>query len=146
MGISQTSVDLAQYKLDIGVGAKPDVLQSKVDLNAQKAAQLEQQKLIAQLKEELNQALNVPLGFSYEVSDSIPLNTGLSLGEIQEVAASNNPALLLARKNIDIAAITLRERRAERFPVVSFNSAYNFNRNKNEAVINSFSTLFNRTK
>ena len=59
MSISQTRVDLSQRKLDIGVGAKPDVLQSKVDLNAQKAAQLRQLTLIEQLKETFNQAMNV---------------------------------------------------------------------------------------
>lgn len=146
MSINEERVKLAQYKLDIGVGAKPDVLQSKVDLNAQKAAQLEQQKLIAQLREQLNQVMNVGFNTSYEVSDSIPLNTSLSLGEILSTAESNNPSLLIAKKNIDIAGLVLKERRAERFPTVSFNSAYNFNRNKNQAVINSFSTLFNRTK
>ena len=146
MSINEERVKLAQYKLDIGVGAKPDVLQSKVDLNAQRAAQLEQQKLIAQLKEELNQAMNVTQGTGYEVSDSIPLNTALSLGEIQDYALTNNPFLQLTQKNIDIANLTLRERRAERFPTVSFNSAYNFSRTQNQAVINSFSTLFNRNK
>jgi len=54
--------------------------------------------------------------------------------------------LLIARKNIDIAGLTLKERRAERFPTLSFNSAYSFSRTNNKAVINSFSTLFNRTK
>jgi outer membrane protein TolC len=58
----------------------------------------------------------------------------------------NNPALKLAKKNIDIANLTLKERRAERFPTVSFNSAYNFNRTQNQAVINNFSTLFNRAR
>jgi outer membrane protein TolC len=34
--LNDERVRLAQYKLDIGTGAKPDLLQSKVDLNAQK--------------------------------------------------------------------------------------------------------------
>jgi outer membrane protein TolC len=59
---------------------------------------------------------------------------------------SNNPSLLIATKNIDIAGLTLKERKAERFPTVSFNSAYNFNRTNNQKVINSFSTLFNRNR
>lgn len=146
MSISQERVKLAQYKLDIGLGAKPDVLQGKVDVNAQKAAQLEQQTLIAQLKEQLNQVMNVQQSTLYDVSDSIPINTGLSLGDIQNNIDNSNPALLIAKKNIDIAGFTLKERKAERFPTVSFNSAYNFNRTSNQAVINSFSTLFNRTK
>jgi outer membrane protein len=146
MALNEERVKLAQYKLDIGVGAKPDVLQSKVDLNAQKAAKLDQEALIEQLKEQLNQVMNITGPSNYQVSDSIPLNTRLSLGEIQSGIESNNPALLIAKKNIDIAGITLRERKAERFPTLSFNSAYNINRNRNQAVINSFSTLFNRNR
>lgn len=146
MLLSEERVKLAQYRLDIGVGTKPDVLQGKVDLNAQKAARLKQQTLIEQLKEELNQTMNVKPASGYDVSDSIPLNTGIALGDIQNSIEAGNPSLLMAKKNIDIAGLTLKERKAERFPVVSFNSAYNFNRNKNQTVINTFSTLFNRTK
>jgi outer membrane protein TolC len=57
-----------------------------------------------------------------------------------------NPTLKIAQKNIDIAHLTLKERKAERWPIVSFNSAYNFNRVENQAVINNFSTLFNRNQ
>ncbi len=146
MALSQERVKLAQYKLDIGVGTKPDVLQGKVDLNAQKAAQIQQQTLIAKLKEELNQLMSVQQSTLYDVSDSIPINTLLSMGEIQGSMEANNPALLIAKKNIDIAGLTLKERKAERFPTVSFNSAYNFSRTNNQAVINSFSTLFNQSK
>ncbi|HEV7782215.1 MAG TPA: TolC family protein, partial [Chitinophagaceae bacterium] len=146
MALSQERVKLAQYKLDIGVGTKPDVLQGKVDLNAQRAAQIQQQTLIAKLKEDLNQLMNVKQSTLYDVTDSIPINTLLSMGDIQSTMEANNPALLIAKKNIDIAGLVLKERKADRFPTVSFNSAYNFNRTNNQAVINSFSTLFNRTK
>ncbi|HJW31100.1 MAG TPA: TolC family protein, partial [Saprospiraceae bacterium] len=37
MSISQTRVDLARRKLEIGMGAKPELLQSQVDLNGQKS-------------------------------------------------------------------------------------------------------------
>jgi outer membrane protein len=144
--LSQERVKLAQYKLDIGVGAKPDVLQSKVDNNAQKALKLEQVTIIAQLKEQLNQAMNVKDAPPYEVSDSIPLNTQLSLGELQNGLEKSNPGLLITRKNIDIANLTLKERKAERWPTVSFNSVYNFTRTNNQTVINPFSPLFNQSK
>ena len=134
MALSQERVKLAQYKLDIGVGTKPDVLQGKLDLNAQKAAQLLQQTLIAKLKEDLNQLMNVQQSTIYEVSDTIPINTRLSLGDIQSSVENNNPALLIAKKNIDIAGLTLKERKAERLPTLSFNSTYNFNRTTNHLI------------
>jgi outer membrane protein TolC len=142
--LSGERAKLAKYKLDIGVGAKPDVLQSKVDLNAQKAAQLLQQTLIAQLKEQLNQSMNVNQAASYEVSDSIPLNMQVALGDIQGNIESSNPSLLIAKKNIDIAGFTLKERKAERFPVISFNSGYSYGRNNNKATVNPFQPLYSR--
>ncbi|MGN6295043.1 MAG: TolC family protein [Chitinophagaceae bacterium] len=145
IALNEERVRLSQYKLDIGTGAKPDVLQSKVDLNAQKSMKLEQLTLIDQLKDQLNQAMNTKLGTVFEVSDSIPLNTGLSLGDIQLDIEKSNPSLLIAQKNINIAELTLKERKAERWPTVSLNSAYNYSRTNNQTVINPFSTLFNQS-
>lgn len=146
MSISQTRVDLSQRKLDIGVGAKPDVLQSKVDLNAQKAAQLRQLTLIQQLKETLNQTMNVAPNSAYEVLDTIPINTNMSLGEIQNGIENTNTTLQFQKKNIEIANLTVRERKAERFPIVAFNSAYNINRTNNDVTLNPALPLFNRNR
>ena len=146
MSISQTRVDLSQRKLDIGVGAKPDVLQSKVDLNAQKAAQLRQLTLIQQLKETLNQTMNVAPNSAYEVVDSIPINTQLVLGDIQNNIENTNTTLQLLRKSVDIANYTVKERKAERFPIVSFNSAYNLNRTNNDIALNPALPIFNRNR
>lgn len=146
MSLSLERVKVAQYKLDIGAGAKPDVLQSKVDNNAQKALQLDQQATIAQLKEQLNQAMNIRDAAPYDVADSIPLNMNLALGDIQNSIVLTNPTIQILKKNIDIAGLTLKERKAERWPTVSFNSVYNFTRTNNQSVINPFSPLFNQSK
>jgi outer membrane protein TolC len=152
ISINEERVKLAEYKLDIGVGAKPDVLQSKVDLNAQKALKLEQMTAIEQQKEILNQLLNAKMSAAdspsafYEVSDSIPINTELSLGEIQQGIESTNPLLLLNKKNLDIARLTLKEHLADRYPTVGFSSNYNFTKADNKAVVNPFQPLFSRNK
>lgn len=136
---------LAQYKLDIGSGAKPDVLQSKVDLNEQKALKMQQQTYIAQLKQQLIQAMNSKIQeHEFEIPDTIPLNANIALGEIQNEIENSNPALLLARSNIDIANYTLKESKADLWPTISFGSAYNYSRTNNKKVLNNFSTLFNR--
>jgi outer membrane protein len=144
MSIDSERVRLAQYRLDIGVGTKPDLLQSKIDLNAQKSAQLQQQALIEQLKEQLNQAMSLPQFTDYDVSDTITINTTISLGDVLANAEKNNPTLQINKKSIDIARLTLKEQKALLLPTVSLNSAYNFNRTKNPKVIDPFSTLFNQ--
>jgi outer membrane protein len=145
MSIDSERVRLARYRLDIGVGIKPDLLQSQIDLNAQKALELQQFALIGQLKEQLNQAMGVAPFTMYDVMDSIPFNPNLVLGDLMSTAEKNNTQVQIAKKSIDIAKLIVKERRAELFPTVSFNSNYNFLRNQNQKVINSFSTLFNQT-
>ena len=146
MSISQTRVDLSQRRLEIGVGIKPDVLQSQVDLNAQKAARLNQITLIDQLKSVLNQSMNVAEQTNYEVSDSIPINTGLSLGEIRDNITESNTLLQILKKNIDLANLDLKDRKAERFPIVSFNSAFNINRTNNDIAVNPALPLYSRNR
>lgn len=151
MSISQTRVDLSQRKLEIGVGTRPDVLQSQVDLNAQKAAQLQQITFIRQLKETLNHLLfpavtgqTTPVTTDYEVSDSIPINFLIQLDEIRAQVDDNNPLLEIAQKNIEIAGLTLKEYKADRFPVIQFNSAYNFSRTNNDVTLNPALPFYNR--
>jgi len=144
MSLDSERVRLAQYRLDVGVGVKPELLQSKIDLNAQISGQLLQLAVIEQMKEQLNQAMGVPQFTAYDVVDTITINHNISLGEVLNVAEKDNPSLLVAKKNIDIAGYVVRERKADLYPIISFNSAYNFNRTTNQAVLNSFSTLFNQ--
>lgn len=144
MGINEELVKQAEKKLSVGLGAKPDLLQARLDLNAQKAARLKQLTNMAQLKEQLNQLIVFAPGTDYEVADTIIFDNNLSAGEIFSTAEKNNPSLQAAKQNITIANLVLKERRAERFPTVTLNSAYNFSKTNNNTAVNNFTTLFNR--
>ena len=144
LAINTERVKLAEYKLSIGSGTKPDVLQSKVDLNATKAAQLQQQNNIVLLKEQLNTLMGVTSGRRYDVADSIPFADRILLQEVQQSIATTNPLLLLTNKQIDIARLQLREAKADRWPQLNLTSNYNFNRVDNIAVVNPFQPLFSR--
>jgi outer membrane protein len=143
--LSQERLTLAQYKFDVGTGARPDILQARIDLNAQRSQRLTQQTNINKTKELLNQLLVLPVGNDFVVSDSvITYNATLSLDSLQGTLTTSNPDLLIAQQNLVIAETDLKLRRAERYPVLDFNSAYNFNRTDNKDVINPFQPLFNR--
>lgn len=145
MRLSEERLKLAQYKFDVGTGAKPDLLQAQIDLNGQRSAALTQQTTIIKIKEQLNQLLVLPLETDFLVADTtIEYNDTLTLDAVRTGINATNPELLIAQKNIEIANLDLRVRRAERFPVLQFNSAYNFNRSNNVTVINPFQPLFNR--
>jgi outer membrane protein TolC len=144
MSINEERVKVAEKKLSVGLGAKPELLQGKVDLNAQKAARLKQQTVIDQLIEQLNQLMNVEINTRYEVADTITFSSDIILGDLLASVEATNPQLLLIKKNIDIGYLTLKERKAERYPVVNFNSAYNYSKTDNKAVVNPFTPLFSR--
>lgn len=146
MSLNEERVEQAEKKLKVGLGAKPEMLQAKVDLNAQRAAKLRQQTLIQQLKEQLNLLMVTSRDAIYEVEDSIPFKNNLMVTEILEAAEKNNPLLQVTQQNIKIAELTLKENKADRFPIVSFNSAYNFSRTNNQVVVNNFTPLFNRNR
>lgn len=145
--INEERVALAEKKISVGLGSKPELLQAKVDLNAQKAARLLQETLIAQLREQLNLLTGMPLTAEYEVADSIPINLSIEYNNIANEFEKTNPGLIASRKTIDVARIALQERKAERFPIIQFNSAYNFGRTSNASVVNpEFQPIFSLNK
>ena len=146
MNINAERVKLADRKLAVGLGTKQELLQAQIDLNAQKSQQLNQQTAIEQLKQNLNALMAVDVKANYDVLDTIPINTTITLEEVINSATGSNPSLLIARKNIDIAKLLLKEARADFFPTVQFNSSYNFNRNNNNAVVNPASPLFSQNR
>ena len=146
MTISSERVTLADKKLSVGLGTRQELLQAQLDLNAQRAARIRQLTSIDQLKQLLNQLMAVDPKTYYDVLDSIPINMNMTLEEALAAAQVNNPSILIARKNIDIANLTLKEYKGDFFPTVSFNSAYNFTRLNNSTVVNPASPLFSQNK
>lgn len=143
ISINEERVKLADKKISVGLGSKPELLQARVDLNAQRAARMLQETLIAQLREQLNQLMALPMETFYDVSDSIPLNLGLDYAQVSADLEKTNPGLLASQKTIDIAKIALKERKSELFPILRFNSAYNFGRLNNASVVNpEFQPIF----
>lgn len=144
MSINEERVKLSEKKLSVGLGAKPELLQAKVDLNAQRAARLKQQTLIDQLKEQLNLIMNIPSTVGYEVYDSIVINNRILLQDLISGLENTSPSLLITKKNIDISQLILKERKADLYPIVALNSNYNYSKTDNQAVVNPFTPLYSR--
>lgn len=144
MGVSEERVRLADRKLQVGTGAKPELLQAKVDLNSQRTSVIEQETIIQQLKDQLNGLLSMQLPPVYEVSDSIIIDLTLKQEDISTNIENTNFSLLSVKKDVDIASLALRERRGERYPFLNFTAAYDYSRTENAVAINSYTPLFDR--
>lgn len=144
MGINEERITQADKKISTGLGAKPELLQARLDLNAQKAARTTQISLIEKLKEDLNLLMAVKPGTTYTVSDSIPINKALVVEEIMNTAQTGNPQIRVAQTQLNIAKLSLKEQKAGRYPIIGLTSAYNFSKLRNHTAINPFTTLFNQ--
>jgi outer membrane protein len=145
MSVSQVRVQLAERRLDVGIGARPELLQAKVDYNAQRTQVLQQEALILQLKDRLNALVGLQLPPTYDVSDTIILNLNLRQEELASSIENTNFGLQSSRSEIGISNLSLRERRAELLPFFNFNASYNYSRTDNTRLINPFAALYNQT-
>ena len=146
MTISSERVTLAERKLSVGLGTKQELLQAQLDLNAQRASRIRELTSIEQLKQLLNQLMSVDPTTSYDVLDTIPINMNMTLEDVLNTAQMSNPSLLVAKKNIDIANLTLKEFKGDFFPTISFNSAYTFAKQNNSTVVNPAQALFSQNR
>lgn len=141
MSVNEERVRLADRKLSVGAGIKPELLQAKLDLNAQRTQIIIQQAAIEQLKNQLNVLVGMNLPATYEVSDSIIIDLELTKEEILDNVESANFQLQALRQDLSISNLLLRERRAEYLPTLSLNSAYNYSFTDNVTLINPFQAL-----
>lgn len=146
MAVNEERVKLAERKLQVGSGGKPELLQAKVDLNAQRTAVLVQESLIQQLKDQLNGALAMSLPDVYDVTDTIPIDLTLTEEEIIQGIEQTNPALLASKKNIDVANLVMKENRRSRSPILNFTSSYNYGQTENELQVSPISQKFTKNQ
>jgi outer membrane protein len=145
MAVSEERVKLAERKLQVGTGAKPELLQAKVDYNAQRTQALQQKALIEQLKEQLNAMVGRQLPNEFEVADSIVINMGLQREELMQNLDNSNYSLAAARKAMEVSRLSYRERKAELSPVLNFNAAYTRQQTENTKLINPFAPINSQT-
>lgn len=146
MAVSEERVKLAERKLQVGTGSKPELLQAKVDLNAQRTAILAQETLIQQLKDQLNGALAMSLPDVYDISDTIPIDLGLTEEAIMNGIEGTNQALLAQKKTIDVAEMVLKENRRSRSPILNLTSSYNYGQTENELQTSPVSQKYSKNQ
>lgn len=144
MSVSEERVKLAQRKLDVGTGIKPELLQARVDFNAQRTQVIQQESIIIQLKEQLNALVGLQLPEVYDVADTILINLDLQPEQITQNVENTNFGLRAARENIHVANLFHRERRAEYLPFLNFNAAYNYGKTDNLRLINPFAAVYSQ--
>jgi outer membrane protein TolC len=133
ISVTEERVKIADKKLQVGSGSKTELLQAKIDLNMLYSQLFTQQILLYDSKTTLNQLMVRPVDTEFDVQDSIPLGQMLDLAGIRKDALEHNNALQFEERNIQIQKFLRREVNAQRFPIISLNTSYNFSRQQSQA-------------
>ena len=130
--ISRLRLTNSKNRYSIGRAAKLEVLAATVDLNTDTTNLLRQLNLYRGTKIRLNELLARDVSTEFIVSDTIIIQNKLLLKNLQTEATQQNPALQLALINKRIAELNLKQVKALRYPTVSLNTGYNFNKSTSE--------------
>jgi len=141
IGLYRDRNNLAERRLEIGTGAKYEVLQAQVDLNEQYSILLLLQNSVALAKTSLNNLIGKIPDTTYHVVDTIVVNKLPAMDDAQNKIDKQNPDILLANSDLTVLFDTRKEVNSARLPVGTLNGFYNFARNRNGAGF----TLFNQT-
>ncbi len=131
--LSRERLHIAETRFNVGSGAKTDMLQASIDLNAQLVAL---QNLYLQVKN--NKAVLNTLLKRDPATPIAPTDTSFSiqlvtLADYKQRIDSQNYQMLLAQRERNLLAQDRKIINSQRLPVVSLNSTTSFNRNQASA-------------
>ncbi len=131
--VSKSRLTIAENKSNVGSGSTLDLLNAKVDYNADYSTFLKQQETLRNLKIRFNELLILPIDNSFELIDTIPQATILDIKSMYGRLKDQNPQLVSAKSRQRIAELNVKEVAADRYPTLRLNSGYTFNNQNAEA-------------
>ncbi len=131
--VSKSRLSIAENKSQVGSGSTLDLLNAKVDYNADYSNFLNQQENYKNLKARFNEILVQPISNDFELIDTIPNATTLNVDELYGKLLIQNPQLISAKSRQRIAELNIKEVSADRYPTLRLNSGYNYNNQNAEA-------------
>jgi outer membrane protein len=137
LDISQLRLRIANNKLAIGRGSKLDVLAAQVDYNTDTSAYLQEINLLKTAKTTLNQVMARDLNTDFKVDNQINIDAALDYAALSTQMAQLNPDLQNAFINRRIAELNLKQIKGQRYPVVSVNSGYEFQKSASPTGFNT---------
>lgn len=133
MEVSEERIQLAEKKLQIGSGSKVEVLQGKLDLNAQKANLIQQQNLLREFRQNLLLLMQSDSKDPFSVDSNFVFDPLEAMDDIQSRVERNNRNLLSLQKGISIIRQQQREIKSQQYPRLVINNGYAFGRNQSTA-------------
>ncbi|SOD17964.1 TolC family protein [Pedobacter xixiisoli] len=135
--VSAFRLRIADSKLKIGRGSKLDVLAAKVDYNTDTSTYLQQKNLLNNYQVTLNQLLARDVNIKFTVDNAFAIEENLNYTTLASQLEQLNPALQSAILNKKVAELNLKQVQGARYPLISVNSGYDFNKSESPTGFNT---------
>ncbi|MCH6235270.1 TolC family protein [Cognataquiflexum rubidum] len=133
LDLSQSRLDIAKARYELGGAGRSDFLTAQVDYNADLSLLTNQELVIQNARINLNEILAQTPEKEFSVNDTILVGENLLREDLLENAYLNNKQFLVTQRQENAAFLALRETQAQRLPQVNLNAAYNRNTFTSEA-------------
>lgn len=124
LDLSQSRLDIAKARYELGGAGRRDFLTAQVDYNADLSLLVNQELVIKNAKINLNELLALTPDREFAVKDTILVDKNLLLEDLLENAYLNNKQFLVTQRQENVAFLALREAQAQRLPEINFNASY----------------------
>jgi len=131
--VSREREKIADRKFSNGSGSKLDLLQAKVDLNAQRTALMKQTTALEEAKVNLNELLSRAPDTKFGVVDTVIVSYNPSYDQLKSTVFQRNNELLFTEKNIRISEYGLKQIQAQRYPTIALSGNYLYSKTTNSA-------------
>ncbi len=133
LALSLERVRLAELKHDAGQFSKRELLQARVDVNADRSARLRQEVELRNARTALNLLLARPLETEFRVEDVLQPRPELAYQSLVDSALAFNVELRGLRLARDIAGVDRAVVDADRYPRVGLSLGYALQQTRNQA-------------
>ncbi len=126
LNLSKERRNITRAKIDLGAGSEMQLLQATVDMNTDSINLIREISTLKQTMADLNRLMALDPAQSFVLTDSIALSGPLSFNDLLASARNQNNDLLIARNNLYISSLELKDARSQRYPRINFNAGYSY--------------------
>ncbi len=132
LALSRERLRIVDSRYQIGSLSRLDLMQAKVDFNADSSKLLKQHEILYGIRIKLNQlmaSVDVENQFTSKDTD-IHFNSLLNKTELWENLLKSNTLLLLAQNDKKISVLDLKSYQSKYYPYLKFNSSYGYSNDR----------------
>lgn len=126
--ISHFRLDLAEKKFRLGAASEIDRIQASLDLSNDSSLLLKEETRIVNLKATINQIVGRAPNIQFSVDTEMEMGLPLNYAELEKSLNEQNRSLLLAKNNLTVKELELRETRSNFLPTLSLYADYEYYR------------------